>query len=217
MRKLLGLEEDFNFLPYASAIVLELRQSKYDSSEYYIKVYFKNNTANETIQLRPMTMKGCEELCPLKSFSKMMQDKVITDFNTACGLPSVLFETQKSDIYTMAQQLTAELKAKIDEWLRWDKVGYVYSHVCVWLMTYKLNFFKKNVKTRTEIEDLVKANSVKELESRLLERMSFGTAGLRSRMGAGYSMMNDLTIIQTTQVCVVLVFDCNPIGVKIIN
>lgn len=29
--------------------------------------------------------------------------------------------------------------------------------------------------------------------------MEFGTAGLRSRMGAGYSMMNDLTIIQTGQ------------------
>lgn len=29
--------------------------------------------------------------------------------------------------------------------------------------------------------------------------MEFGTAGLRSRMGAGYTMMNDLTIIQTGQ------------------
>jgi phosphoglucomutase/phosphopentomutase len=29
--------------------------------------------------------------------------------------------------------------------------------------------------------------------------MEFGTAGLRSRMGAGNSMMNDLTIIQTAQ------------------
>lgn len=29
--------------------------------------------------------------------------------------------------------------------------------------------------------------------------MEFGTAGLRSRMGAGYSMINDLTIIQTGQ------------------
>ena len=29
--------------------------------------------------------------------------------------------------------------------------------------------------------------------------MEFGTAGLRSRMGAGYSMMNDFTIIQTGQ------------------
>jgi len=32
-----------------------------------------------------------------------------------------------------------------------------------------------------------------------MERMEFGTAGLRARMGAGYSMMNDLTIIQSTQ------------------
>ena len=29
--------------------------------------------------------------------------------------------------------------------------------------------------------------------------MEFGTAGLRARMGAGNSMMNDLTIIQATQ------------------
>jgi phosphoglucomutase/phosphopentomutase len=29
--------------------------------------------------------------------------------------------------------------------------------------------------------------------------MEFGTAGLRSKMGAGYSMMNNLTIIQTGQ------------------
>jgi phosphomannomutase len=32
-----------------------------------------------------------------------------------------------------------------------------------------------------------------------MQRMEFGTAGLRSKMGAGYSMMNDLTIIQTGQ------------------
>lgn len=38
-----------------------------------------------------------------------------------------------------------------------------------------------------------------ELEKRLLTRMEFGTAGLRARMGAGYSMMNDLTIVQTSQ------------------
>lgn len=38
-----------------------------------------------------------------------------------------------------------------------------------------------------------------ELEKRLLNRMEFGTAGLRARMGAGYSMMNDLTIVQTSQ------------------
>lgn len=31
-------------------------------------------------------------------------------------------------------------------------------------------------------------------------RMEFGTAGLRAAMGPGISRMNDLTIIQTTQV-----------------
>lgn len=31
------------------------------------------------------------------------------------------------------------------------------------------------------------------------KRMSFGTAGLRSAMGAGFSRMNDLTVIQATQ------------------
>lgn len=46
---------------------------------------------------------------------------------------------------------------------------------------------------------MVKENNYAELKSRLLERMEFGTAGLRSRMGAGYNMMNDLTIIQTGQ------------------
>ncbi len=67
-------------------------------------------------------------------------------------------------------------------------------------MTLKLFFYFKNEKTRQEIEELVKHNSINELKERLLERMSFGTAGLRSKMGAGYSMMNDLTIIQTAQV-----------------
>lgn len=32
-----------------------------------------------------------------------------------------------------------------------------------------------------------------------LKRIEFGTAGLRSRMGPGYSQMNDLVIIQTGQ------------------
>lgn len=30
--------------------------------------------------------------------------------------------------------------------------------------------------------------------------MTFGTAGLRAKMGAGYCYMNDLTVIQTAQV-----------------
>ena len=46
---------------------------------------------------------------------------------------------------------------------------------------------------------MVSEKKYEELKSRLMSRMEFGTAGLRSRMGAGYSMMNDLTIIQTAQ------------------
>lgn len=46
---------------------------------------------------------------------------------------------------------------------------------------------------------MVKEAKYGDLKARLMERMEFGTAGLRSRMGAGYSMMNDLTIIQTGQ------------------
>ncbi|CAH1777659.1 unnamed protein product [Owenia fusiformis] len=71
----------------------------------------------------------------------------------------------------------AEVDAKINEWLRFDK----------------------NEQTRGEILRLVEAKNVNELRSRLCNRMAFGTAGLRARMGAGYSMMNDLTIIQTAQ------------------
>jgi phosphoglucomutase/phosphopentomutase len=61
------------------------------------------------------------------------------------------------------------------------------------------SFSIKNSQTRSEIEKLLSENNYSELKSRLMERMEFGTAGLRARMGAGYSMMNDLTIIQSTQ------------------
>lgn len=33
----------------------------------------------------------------------------------------------------------------------------------------------------------------------LSKRMPFGTAGLRAEMGPGYSRINDLTVVQTTQ------------------
>jgi len=40
---------------------------------------------------------------------------------------------------------------------------------------------------------------VAELRKLLLSRLKFGTAGLRGKMGPGYSQMNDLVIIQTAQ------------------
>ncbi|KAJ8298163.1 hypothetical protein KUTeg_024694 [Tegillarca granosa] len=71
----------------------------------------------------------------------------------------------------------ADLDAKIKEWLRLDR----------------------NNVSRAEILQLSQDGKSNELRKRLSKRMEFGTAGLRARMGAGYSMMNDLTIIQTSQ------------------
>ena len=42
-------------------------------------------------------------------------------------------------------------------------------------------------------------NQTEKLSQLLLNRLEFGTAGLRGRMGPGYAAMNDLVIIQTSQ------------------
>lgn len=52
--------------------------------------------------------------------------------------------------------------------------------------------------TRREIEDLVITNNVAELESRLRHRITFGTAGLRASMKAGFGHMNSLTVLQAS-------------------
>ncbi|XP_074649687.1 phosphopentomutase-like [Tubulanus polymorphus] len=69
------------------------------------------------------------------------------------------------------------LDSKLKEWILWDK----------------------SEKSLSEIQQLLEGKEYEELEKRLCKRMEFGTAGLRARMGAGYSMMNDLTIVQTGQ------------------
>lgn len=50
------------------------------------------------------------------------------------------------------------------------------------------------------MKQLVAEGNAAELQKYFGSRMEFGTAGLRAAMGAGISHMNDLTIIQTTQV-----------------
>lgn len=74
----------------------------------------------------------------------------------------------------MACQTVAQ---KVTEWLLWDK----------------------NEKTRKQIENLHKTGDVDQLQHLLLDRLTFGTAGLRGVMGPGYAAMNDLVIIQTSQ------------------
>lgn len=71
----------------------------------------------------------------------------------------------------------ADLDQKVQEWLTWDK----------------------NETTCTALKNLVAQKNVEELRAVLLNRLSFGTAGLRGKMAAGYACMNDLVIIQTAQ------------------
>lgn len=52
--------------------------------------------------------------------------------------------------------------------------------------------------TRAEIEALVSKNDEPELESRMRPRITFGTAGLRARMQAGFARMNGLTVAQAS-------------------
>ncbi|XP_037632190.1 glucose 1,6-bisphosphate synthase [Sebastes umbrosus] len=57
----------------------------------------------------------------------------------------------------------------------------------------------QNRRTRAQVESLVAAGRLEDLRTRLGSRMSFGTAGLRAPMGAGFNRINDLTVIQSTQ------------------
>lgn len=68
------------------------------------------------------------------------------------------------------------------------------------LVHFKCQF--QNPKTIAAVRALLKEGARSELQSCFGARMEFGTAGLRAPMGAGVSRMNDLTIIQTTQVIV---------------
>lgn len=57
----------------------------------------------------------------------------------------------------------------------------------------------KNEATRNEIQKLWEIGNNEELERRMRKRIEFGTAGLRGRMEAGWSRMNDLIVIQASQ------------------
>ncbi|XP_073253701.1 phosphopentomutase-like [Porites lutea] len=53
--------------------------------------------------------------------------------------------------------------------------------------------------TIAEVNQLLKVCQFAELREVMMRSLSFGTAGLRSKMGAGFNRINDLTIIQATQ------------------
>lgn len=68
----------------------------------------------------------------------------------------------------------------------------------------------QNEKTQNEIQQLDEQQNYKELSKLLLTRLSFGTAGLRGCMQAGYHAMNDLVVIQTAQGMVKYIKKCFP-------
>ncbi|CUS21424.1 LAQU0S03e02278g1_1 [Lachancea quebecensis] len=74
-------------------------------------------------------------------------------------------------------EVPEDLKHGVETWLKYDK----------------------NEQTRDEIVKLINAKSWAELRSRLNFRITFGTAGLRSRMEAGFNRMNTLTVLQASQ------------------
>lgn len=57
----------------------------------------------------------------------------------------------------------------------------------------------KDLETRAEIETLLNSHDFTALQQLLDPRLTFGTAGIRARMGAGFARLNSLTIIQTSQ------------------
>lgn len=57
-----------------------------------------------------------------------------------------------------------------------------------------------NSGTKREVQALVDANDVAKLRAMFDGRIEFGTAGLRAAMAPGPKAMNDLVVIQTTQV-----------------
>ncbi|KZP29895.1 hypothetical protein FIBSPDRAFT_726687 [Athelia psychrophila] len=73
--------------------------------------------------------------------------------------------------------MSVSLESLVNDWLRLDK----------------------NETSRAEIQALWDAQDTDELEKRMRTRIEFGTAGLRGKMEAGWSRMNDLIIIQASQ------------------
>ena len=57
----------------------------------------------------------------------------------------------------------------------------------------------QNPTTRAEIQSLLAAQDVATLDLLLSTPIAFGTAGLRARMRAGFSQMNDVTVITASQ------------------
>ena len=85
--------------------------------------------------------------------------------------------SQSRRSFSSSAENSNEWLAAGEQWVQWDT----------------------NAETRATVSQWVADNDVETLEQRLGSRLSFGTAGLRGVMGAGYNHMNDLVVLQTAQ------------------
>lgn len=83
------------------------------------------------------------------------------------------------------QELSNELLCQVPDTLR--------NPIENWFM------FDRNEETRREVISLVEGKHWTELHKRFDERLAFGTAGLRSKMEAGFNRINTLVVLQATQ------------------
>ncbi|KAH8320360.1 hypothetical protein KR067_000298 [Drosophila pandora] len=81
------------------------------------------------------------------------------------------------EIKNMTLSGDPELDNQIRRWIRWDKCP----------------------STACQIMDAVRASDWDTLRKRLCKRITFGTAGLRACMRAGFDSMNELVVVQTAQ------------------
>eukprot|EP00899_Mesostigma_viride_P000653 jgi/Mesvir1/10589/Mv21802-RA.1 len=82
----------------------------------------------------------------------------------------------------------ADVSKAVDEWLRMDK----------------------DPVSRAQVDALLTAGNEGELRERFCTRMTFGTAGLRSKMGPGFGRMNVVTVQQAAQGFCRYLQDTNP-------
>lgn len=89
-----------------------------------------------------------------------------------------------------------ELLKLIELWLKWDQCQSTRNEIeqlkVDWIHLDKLILFCFLSFEKNECK-------WDELEVRLSNRIQFGTAGLRAKMGSGFALMNELTVIQATQ------------------
>jgi phosphomannomutase len=86
-----------------------------------------------------------------------------------------------------------ELLKSIELWLKWDQCETTRKEIeQLKVSSFFFKYFKINnfLKSQSKWDDL---------EARLSHRIQFGTAGLRAKMGSGFALMNELTVIQATQ------------------